>query len=187
MGPLGVIKYLKVAQLVVVQYHAGNNCTSTWSLGFPVALRGSLPKLLPPITRRAIRSEQDKKVLRFVITLLGAYRAFLAPVKWSSDLLASIREGPTYQYARLAHWDMFVSVFLRDVGVQPLRFHHKMKNFSSVKSSASGVEQNISKLRDLSNWLKLGHYDLLFKAVEEFFGSEGIRYLEKHVALLRER
>ncbi|KAK8539715.1 hypothetical protein V6N13_035007 [Hibiscus sabdariffa] len=73
-GPLFLARYLKQCLVLVYWYVAGAEKTARPQLSLPVSLtRTGLPRIIPPVYRKAIR-RRDMLVVRMVITILSFYR-----------------------------------------------------------------------------------------------------------------
>lgn len=80
-GVPGIVKRLKVSQVLLMQALAGRKHRSAQSVGVAIARSsGGFPRLIPAIHRRRLLSG-DVRIIRYWMTLLGLYRVLEMPGK----------------------------------------------------------------------------------------------------------
>lgn len=109
-----LVKYLKACHVMTMQATAGMVITHSRLLGLAVSrTRGGLPRILPPVWRRGIRSG-DSRYIRLALTLFSVYRILECKPKFK---LSTITDPGVDLSDFLPKWSHFVASLWSKSGI----------------------------------------------------------------------
>lgn len=152
-GDVGLILYLKAAQVALQQACAGYKVRNMRPLGARISrTKGALlPRIIHPSHRKIIINDMPGKyfIIKFYLTLFYCYRVIVVP-KYKVNLDTILKPGVpnVLGFIPVRYYDMFLKAFIRNQSLlnDPLSYFKKVaKLFSILKSSPNNLsDPNIS-------------------------------------------
>jgi len=183
-GIPGVVKRLKVMQVLTMQALAGRCHESAQGVGVAIARsRSGFPRLIPSLHRKALL-KGDTVLIRYWLTLFGLYRVLDMPGKTK---LSTITQPSSRKEWVLREIASFAPRFLELAPFRPREFRNwRIKPLLLTTSGPNGMRQGTSISGSLTTayqlWREGATAGTMFSLFHEFFESWSHDYLDRNQA-----